>query len=209
MATLQFLTDETGAVTIDMVVLTAGIVGLGLAVTAAVSPGVTTGSNNIANMLNGILASVVHSGQYETGDDHGWVGATLHDFGSTEGAQVLIPDGNGSESVSQTFDLPDGATTATVSFDLLGVGSIDYEPVDLYIDGNRVGSVNKSILLYENQEMANGSHVGHSWFDESKATMTFSVDTANPTMTVGFGSQTNEAVENEAWAFNNVSVIAE
>lgn len=50
----KFLHDETGAVTVDWVVLTAAIVGLGLAVMAVVSGGVENLSNETAVELASI-----------------------------------------------------------------------------------------------------------------------------------------------------------
>ena len=47
-----FLTSESGAVTVDWVVLTAAIVGLGLAVMAVVSAGVEDLSNDIEGQLS-------------------------------------------------------------------------------------------------------------------------------------------------------------
>lgn len=49
--TMTFLTSEEGAVTVDWVVLTAAIVGLGIAVLASVSGGVTTLSDTISSNL--------------------------------------------------------------------------------------------------------------------------------------------------------------
>jgi Flp pilus assembly pilin Flp len=47
----NFAKDESGAVTVDWVVLTAAIVGLGIAVLATVSGGVNTLSADIAGDL--------------------------------------------------------------------------------------------------------------------------------------------------------------
>ncbi len=49
--TKNFLFNETGAVTVDWVVLTAALVGLGLAVIVLVSGGVETASNQIDTQL--------------------------------------------------------------------------------------------------------------------------------------------------------------
>jgi Flp pilus assembly pilin Flp len=46
-----FVSDESGAVTVDWVVLTAAIVGLGLAVMSVVSGGIEDLSGNISNTL--------------------------------------------------------------------------------------------------------------------------------------------------------------
>jgi len=47
----NFFTDEDGAVTVDWVVLTAAIVGLGIIVLAAVESGVTNLSGDIKSKL--------------------------------------------------------------------------------------------------------------------------------------------------------------
>jgi Flp pilus assembly pilin Flp len=47
----DFLCDEHGAITVDWVVVTAGVVGLAIAVIAVVSGGVENGSNDISQSL--------------------------------------------------------------------------------------------------------------------------------------------------------------
>jgi len=49
-----FLSSESGAVTVDWVVLTAALVGLGLAVMAVVSGGVENLSNDIGQSLTDV-----------------------------------------------------------------------------------------------------------------------------------------------------------
>ena len=49
----RFQKDEDGAVTVDWVVLTAAIVGLGLIVMAAIRPGISGLAANIGDELNG------------------------------------------------------------------------------------------------------------------------------------------------------------
>ncbi|WP_298261677.1 hypothetical protein [uncultured Litoreibacter sp.] len=48
----RFLRDTSGAVTVDWVVLTAAIAGIGIAVTAAVRPGVGNASEDIDACLD-------------------------------------------------------------------------------------------------------------------------------------------------------------
>ena len=48
----SFLTDEAGAITVDWVVLTAGVVGLALATLAVVSGGVENQSTDISQSLS-------------------------------------------------------------------------------------------------------------------------------------------------------------
>lgn len=49
----RFHNDESGAVTVDWVVLTAAVVGLGIAVVATVRTGVTGLGGNISTALSG------------------------------------------------------------------------------------------------------------------------------------------------------------
>ena len=48
----NFKNDESGAVTVDWVVLTAALVGLGLAVILAIRPGIDNAASSIAGDLN-------------------------------------------------------------------------------------------------------------------------------------------------------------
>ncbi len=58
-----FAADESGAVTVDWVVLTAAVVGLGFAVLTAASGGMKTLASNISTEVSGIT---VDSGQTTT-----------------------------------------------------------------------------------------------------------------------------------------------
>ena len=53
MTLINFIKDEDGAVTVDWVVLTAAIVGLGIAVLTSVSGGTTTLADKISTNLAG------------------------------------------------------------------------------------------------------------------------------------------------------------
>jgi len=58
-----FIADEDGAVTVDWVVLTAALVGLGIAVLAAVETGLADLSGDIASELEGdIIQTTFGSG---------------------------------------------------------------------------------------------------------------------------------------------------
>lgn len=52
MTLIKFLKDEDGAVTVDWVVLTAAIVGLGIAVLTSVSGGTTSLADKISSNLS-------------------------------------------------------------------------------------------------------------------------------------------------------------
>ncbi len=71
----QFKNDESGAVTVDWVVLTAAIVGIALAVIALVSGGVQTASSGINDELNtaGAFSNIFASAGIPYGLDSGFV----------------------------------------------------------------------------------------------------------------------------------------
>ena len=58
-----FRNDEAGAVTVDWVVLTAAIVGLGLAVIASVRTGANSLATNISSSLSGASVGTLGNGQ--------------------------------------------------------------------------------------------------------------------------------------------------
>ena len=55
----NFAADESGAVTVDWVVLTAAVVGLGIAVVASVRGGVTDVGNKISTSLTSAVIAPV------------------------------------------------------------------------------------------------------------------------------------------------------
>lgn len=57
-AVLSFATDESGAVTVDWVVLTGGLVGLGLAATAVISVGVEYQAREIADLTGQSITGI-------------------------------------------------------------------------------------------------------------------------------------------------------
>lgn len=58
----NFKNDESGAVTVDWVVLTAALVGLGLAVILAIQPGIESAAQNINSDLQSANTSVTIDG---------------------------------------------------------------------------------------------------------------------------------------------------
>ena len=58
----NFAADESGAVTVDWVVLTAAIVGLGIAVVASVRGGVTEIGGTISSALSGAEIDTTNGG---------------------------------------------------------------------------------------------------------------------------------------------------
>lgn len=132
----SFVSDESGAVTVDWVVITAAITGLGVAVAVTVA----TGTVQLGGSISGAVAqapvtlgSTFRSGlsrlgelvsmDFSDGDTSGWSSDRLG-FTDALGA-FLGPFGGADGVVSYDVSLPAGANEATISFDLLVLDSWD------------------------------------------------------------------------------------
>ncbi|ABD55700.1 hypothetical protein [Jannaschia sp. CCS1] len=123
----SFATDDGGAVTVDWVVLTSGVVGLGLAVMAVASGGVEDLSVEVAEALADI--SLV-SGQvvevafhdFSDGDAAGWLGGRVMDMGGQLGELLVLGPG---ETAGFTLEVPSGTAEAAMVFDLVAGDSLD------------------------------------------------------------------------------------
>lgn len=80
----RFLRDETGAVTVDYVVLSGALTGVGVTAAAAVAGGVNTLAQNIASEKMETSAqkqNIFASHWFSGGDRAGWTGGTVMDMG--------------------------------------------------------------------------------------------------------------------------------
>ncbi len=125
----EFFRDDTGAVTIDWVALTAGVLLLGIMVVYAIF------NNGVAGLVNSINSSLTG---VELVDDVGLTPA-LYDMELASGAELpagsmvtdvkanTITDAEGVETIvsySTTFERPDGTSVTTTEFgDALSVGT--------------------------------------------------------------------------------------
>ncbi len=149
----KYWVGEDGAVTTDWIVLSASVVGGGLAVMSMVSTGVEDLAVDTSLALTSqtvgqrFVAPVVTQ-SFDNGTA-GWTGTTANSvtgFGNILGPIQGVR--GGMESVMQTFAIPEGSRRATFTFDLLSMDSLDGGLVDrgwgagegpvLYIDGVEV-----------------------------------------------------------------------
>ncbi len=136
----KFLSSESGAVAVDWVVLTAGLVGLGLATSMVVSGGVEDLSYDIASdlsdirVMSGELVDLI-SMNFTGGDALGWIGGEVRDFGGEIGEALYIPQGR---AAALTFDVPEGATEATMGLSLFGGDTLDGEDAIISVNGTPV-----------------------------------------------------------------------
>lgn len=100
----NFLSDESGAVTVDWVVLTGALVGLGLAVTAVVTGGASDASSDIDASLR------------DKGDEGR--------FGRTDPPHSSC--GDLAESVSETWDTPVPITVVNETADARQMDWVNY-----------------------------------------------------------------------------------
>ena len=110
---MTFRNDETGAVTVDWVVLTAGLVGLGLATMAVVSTGVEDLSRDTSNAMSGqiIQTAFPPSGpQVASATYSSSVSATLNEFHTCEYHGLPAGEDCGTHVIAytSTVELDDG-----------------------------------------------------------------------------------------------------
>lgn len=140
----KFISDESGAVTVDWSVLAASVIGLGLSSTAAVRTGVVDLSDGIETSLSGAasamvstfgVSQIVGNFVFGGGDMVGWVGGRVVDLGGELGEMLVL---GADETTSTVFDLPAGAETGTISFDFVGGDSLYNEIATITANGQTV-----------------------------------------------------------------------
>jgi hypothetical protein len=217
----DFIEDETGAITVDWVVLSAGIVGLGLAVIALISAGVEDLAGDTSGQMSGFeirtqFADAVTSllSNDFSGGLGGFVGGSVANL---VGFGEVLQLGPG-EMTQATFAVPEGASTATLTFDMLGIDDLSGEAASIMINGQEVAfyadnhgnittedmgvpgvtvSVNQQ---YTNDPMGAGSH-GH----DSRATYTITIENPGETVTFGVASETGQPISEEFYAIDDVN----
>lgn len=216
-----FLADESGAVTVDWVVLTGGLVGLGLATMAVVSGGVASLSGDTSSQLSGqsIISRFAMTAEVFATDFSGgigdWLGGNVVDLAGFGEVLQLGPG----EIAQMQLSLPPGTTSATISFDMIGGDDLDGEPATILINGqpvavysddhgnitlsdNAVPGVTVSVeQQYRNDPVGAGTHGS-----DSRATYTISVDNPGTTLTFGVSSGANQGTANEFYALDDVAV---
>ncbi len=136
-----FCTSEEGAITADWTVMTAAVVGVGLASVSVISGGVETLSRSITGHMHAIsVPGVVFSQSRSFDFDNGfsdWVTTiSAHQDPTLTGVLGPFYDQSGEPVVSNTFDFPADTEFAVIEFELTTVGR--WEPNDdfrLFVDG--------------------------------------------------------------------------
>ena len=132
----RFISDETGAVTVDWTVITAAIVGLGIASSSLISNGIKDLAGDVNQQLN---ATNIYSGFARTlasidfsNGLSGWAGASVRDLGGQIGEALYIDQ---QQTAAITFDLPPGTQEAVMAFALYGGDTLDGEDAIVSVGG--------------------------------------------------------------------------
>ncbi|MCU4652855.1 hypothetical protein N8I71_08430 [Roseibacterium sp. SDUM158016] len=219
----DFIQSESGAITVDWVVLTAGITGMAIATVAVVSGGVENLAGDTSSQLSGFsiqTAFAVSQSLLSTDFSEGigaWVGGTV---ASLTGFGDVLQLGPG-ELAQMTLAVPAGAQTATISFDMLGIDDLSGEPATVFINGQPVaiysdnhGNITTSEMgvpgvtvevsqQYTNDPVGAGSHG-----NDSRATYTITVENPGETLTFGVASGTGQPISEEFYAIDDVAISA-
>lgn len=221
----SFLSEETGAVTVDWVVLTGALVGVGLATAAVVASGVNSAANATADEMarsSNIAEQWDRFGRnigFENGLD-GWLGGVL---GTDPAYGNVLRGGGGSGQIAQhTFDIGANQDEAVITFDMHALDSWDGESFDIYVDNRHVASASfhqdtdgtTGTWVSDNDDysisVASSSPRENTGFSETWSDQSFqmqvTVNDPGHEITVGFGSTLNQGIEDESWAVDNISV---
>lgn len=133
---VNFFRGESGAVTVDWVVLTAGIVGLGLVVAGTVGGAVTSSSSTVAADVG---TSVASAGDYLSGDGSSSGGGETTDFNGKKASDYIAygqskaPGNNGAAyywaGQAAAADAPSGYNFDNPLYDA-GTGDVVYTSND-------------------------------------------------------------------------------
>lgn len=215
-----FVQDETAAVTVDWVVLTSALVGLGLAATAVVSGGVENLSNDTAQELADTSIRTRFAGitqLFASGFSDGRGGFTGGSLVNASGFGEVLQIGQG-ETVERSFDIPIGAGEATFEFDLIAADDFDGDTATVYVNGQAVsfytddnGTVTvtdggvSGVSVSVNQQYTDANNGGGSLGD-SRASYAITVTDPGSTVTLGVSSNATAGASNEYFAIDDVSV---
>lgn len=135
----EFFTQEDGAVTVDWVVMTAALVGLGLATMAVVDTGVESQSNDIKDTLTGIrivtaFDTIFSSNDFSDGRGD-WTGGELMTV--TGFGEILALSGS-ADVAELPIDIGNQHAYAVVEFDMIIADSWDNEQGSISINGEDV-----------------------------------------------------------------------
>ena len=225
----RFLHADSGAVTVDWVVLTAATVGLGLASAVAVRQGTSDLGDSVETSLTsasvvslaGAFAQTIAGFGFDGGDRAGWSGGTVLSPIASLGEMLVLGPG---EYTQLSVDIPMGLEQAAISFDLVGGDSLDNETLTIQVNGQTVSlarGLHNGTMTFTNpalegytvstQTLSSGTNLGgaatSTWMD-SVTRVTIIADNPGSSVTLGLQSGANQAIGDEFFGIDNVEVSA-
>lgn len=139
-----FWADEAGAVTVDWAVLTAAVVGIGMAGSAAVLVGTTdlsyeivdqTARQSISTSFNSNFQNTSFFDNFDNGLAEGWSVGTTDDANLNYGGILGRFGGTGGgQMVHKSYDLNGDAGFAVLEFDLHAIDTWDLEDLKIFLN---------------------------------------------------------------------------
>lgn len=220
-----FLENESGAVTSDWVVVTAGAAGLGLVSALVVVGGVEDLSSEITAALvdmdvADVTEQLVAAFDFSDGNMAGWIGGQVMNMGGQIGELLVLGPG---QTTSFVFEVPDGAQQATMTFDLVGGDSLDnsarwgFDTGVMMINGVPIaiatnnGSQGITLQIpqvdgtsVEAVVTVNAAHLGGNTVrTDSVANVTVQVSRPTDDLQFQFTSNANQGIADEYWGLDN------
>ncbi|MEL6588015.1 MAG: hypothetical protein AAFQ50_15405, partial [Pseudomonadota bacterium] len=218
---VSFLSSEDGTITVDWVVLTTALAGIGLGAMMLVSGSVGDLSNDTRATLNDQAVITNFPPQSAAADlaippsSTAWTGGTP---AHVDGLGLLRHIAGG-ETATVTLDIPGDAAVAMVTFDLIGGDDLDGDlatvlvngqPVSVYRDDHGVittvdaGVPGVAVAVTQRaSDMALGANAA---FPDSRATFSIRVDDPGQALTLGVHSGADEPMDTEFYAIGPVQV---
>jgi Flp pilus assembly pilin Flp len=222
----EFWYDESGAVTVDMTVLAAGVVGLGIATMSVVSSGVEDlsgdinaelSSNNWNMFSNGRVS--VGSFDFSGGNAPGWLGGSVRDMGGELGELLVLGPG---EATGFLVEVAEGATNAIMEFDLVAGDSLDNsaqwgtDTATISLNGVPVAVALASgnsmtfdipqldgTTVEATVEVASVALGGNGGWNDSVASVRVTVDEPTSDIQFELQSNANQGIGDEFWGLDN------
>ncbi|WP_340242208.1 Flp family type IVb pilin [Roseobacter sp. HKCCA2468] len=224
----RFLRDETGAVTVDYVVLSGALTGVGVTTAAAVSGGVNTLAQNIASELMGTSAqtqNILASDGFAGGDRAGWTGGTVMDIDQF-GELLVMAAG---ETMTRTAEIPEGTEQVTFSFDVASGDTVDLETAFFYLNDELITHLNSQSRPTDSEETnlaflgndggtpagfsaryetirINENIGGDPYWKDSITRVYLTMDNPPPEVTFAMTNNLNESIDNEFYGLDNFEV---
>jgi hypothetical protein len=226
----RFLRRDDGAVTVDYVVLTSAAAGLGLAVSGILMGGFGTFAGTVNGELSrgrtvivDVTSTLYEESFGEAGAADGWSGAQVTDvrgIGSVLGPIAGSGPDVDAPTVTRTFNLADGTTSAVLDFDVLALDSLDGEAGIIFIGKQEIGRVHglvgdawvttsevdgmtiKYEIVEEDVELG-GVRDDDKWSRDSRTRVRVTVTDPGESLTFGFASNAGADIRDESFALDN------